>query len=92
MGRSISPAPGTFKGLQRGSISLSSSTSATATITAVDTSKAKLKNLGWSIDSTGDARDCARVTLTNSTTITANRGNAGVTAATVVSWEVEEVY
>ena len=92
MGRQSNPPAGTRKSIQRGVIALTSVTSATATVTAVNTSKARLYNLGWSISSGGSALDSVRVALTNSTTITATRGNTGGAVDSTVSWELEEFY
>lgn len=93
MGRTVSPPPGAIKSIQRGVITISGATGATATVTAVDTTKAQLRQLGSSITagSGSDARDYASLVLTNSTTITATRANAGTTA-TAVSWELVEVF
>lgn len=87
MGRLISPEPGAFKSIQRGTINLGGVTSSTATITAVDTAKASLRLLGFSNASTTDS---VYIALTNSTTITATRPST--TGTIVVSWELTEVY
>lgn len=76
-----------IKSIQRGVITLSSVTSATATITAVVTAKTALRHLGATSD-VGEAYSLARINLTNTTTITATRGNA--TGTSTVSWELTE--
>lgn len=60
-----------IKSIQYGSIVITSSTtSGTATITAVDTNKAALLNLGTKVSVAGQDNN---ITLTNSTTVTASR-------------------
>jgi hypothetical protein len=96
---------GRIKSIQRGVISLST-TSGTATITAVDTTKSILYNLG--VVDNGAYRDSAGtgsgsvlqigLQLTNSTTITASVGSAFFTGFTSVvaygsvSWQLVEYY
>jgi hypothetical protein len=78
-----------IKSIQRGLITISgAATSATATLSpAVTTSKAMLMNLGSNaVDF--DVRYQARLTLTNSTTVTATRVGTGTD--TFVSWQVVE--
>ena len=90
MGRAISPAPGTFKSVQRGTISMSGAVSTgTSTITAVDTAKAELRSLGCTSDNTAYTLT-AHVVLTNSTTVTATR--VAASGVTVAAWELTEVY
>lgn len=95
MGRSISPAPGTLKRIDRGVITIPTLTQ-TGTYTlspAVDTAKSTLRLLGSNGTSGGAPLGTSwpYVVLTNSTTITARRetGNADVL---YVSWELEEVF
>lgn len=95
MGRSINPAPGTFKRIDRGVITIPTLTqTGTYTISpAVDTTKTALRFLGAS-GTSGSAllgTSFPYVVLTNSTTITARRetGNADIL---YVSWELQEVY
>lgn len=79
------------KQIQRGTISISSATSNTATLSpAVDTTRTELRVLGQSL-SADDSTYSARTVLTDSTTVTATRVNAG-SATTVVSWEITEYY
>jgi len=81
--------PSKIKSIQRGTITVpNSTTSATATVTAVVTGKAELRMLGASTTSGETAAPELRVTLTNSTTITATRVNT--TYAVIVSWELTE--
>lgn len=63
------------------------SASNTATITSVDTSKAFIIVQGYSYNSTNEvpAQNLVRVTLTNSTTITATRNTAGSSNAVTVN-------
>lgn len=89
MGRAISPAPGTFKNVQRGTIDLNAVSSNTANVSPVDTTKAQLRILGFSADNNSFIL-APRVSLTNSTTVTANRATS--TGQTIVSWELTEVF
>jgi len=81
-----------IKSIQRGTITISSgAVSNTATISSVTTSKTQLNFLGSS--TTADLSlylAFTRVTLTNSTTVTATRGGAGGHDTTTVSYEVIE--
>lgn len=77
---------GAFKPMQRGVISLTSGTG-TATITAVDTTKARLRHLGLSAGSS-TVYGNGTLVLTNSTTITATI----TTGSGAISWELEELY
>lgn len=92
MGATLYPVPGTIKSIQRGVINISGA-SATATVTAVVVAKSTLTMLGSSINAGAgsDARDYAHIVLTNSTTITATRGNTGTTSS-AVAWELVERY
>jgi translation initiation factor 2 gamma subunit (eIF-2gamma) len=84
-----------IKSIQRGTLSNSVGSQATATISPVNTSKALLSNLGTSgydfANTTLDGAANYRLTLTNSTTITANRG-VSTSNNIVVSWELVEYY
>lgn len=80
-----------IKSIQRGTITVTSASSATATITSVNTAKCELRMLGYGVDSPGDHQYVPRLTLTNSTTITATR-NVSDGISTTVSWELTEFY
>jgi len=70
-----------IKTIQQGTILIAtSSISATATITAVTIGKAYVINLGWGQNNAAApaGSDQPRVTLTNSTTVTATTAGAGV--------------
>lgn len=87
----------TVKSIQYVTLTLASgNTSDTATISAVDTAKTTLHMLGFSTSYTGGgsptpASTFPRITLTNSTTITATRNTAPAND-TVISICVEEKY
>lgn len=71
--------PGVIKSNQAGTIALATVASNTATITAVNTSKATVINLGNMTDdsvSGNGQRWTVRLTLTNATTVTATHGSA----------------
>jgi hypothetical protein len=81
---------GGIKSIQRGVISFSAA-SATATVSSVDTSKSKLKMLGFTTNTGSGAlqgNDATKIVLTNATTITATK--AGALNTIDVSWELEE--
>lgn len=59
----------------------SSQTSNTATITAVDTNNSIILWGGWQTTATSAAQGFSRLTLTNSTTVTANRNTSATTSA-----------
>lgn len=81
---------GGIKSTQRGEISISAGAPMqTATISAVTLAKSELRLLG-STNSAGEAGSFARIQLTNTTTITATRGNTG--GETIASWELTERY
>lgn len=85
--------PGVIKSVQRGTISLVAVTSNTATITAVNTAKSFVGNLGWTIETTDGAASRVynlRAALTDATTVTASRSLGTGTA--VVSYQVVEFY
>lgn len=72
---------GFISNVQYGSISMAIGTaSATATITAVDTSKSVVVGLGNTASSTVGGEMSVAFTLTNSTTVTANRNSGGSTS------------
>lgn len=90
MGRAISPAPGTFKSVQRGVINIATAaTTATATIASVDAAKSELRFLGSSTDNNA-VTQLAHLTLTNATTVTATRGIS--TSNSYASFEVVEYF
>ena len=82
---------GDIKSIQRGAISVNAgggTGSNTATITSVDTSKSECRFMG--VTSGVSIKGLARVTLTNSTTVTADASGDGGTY--VVGYEVVEYY
>lgn len=82
-----------IKSIQRGTVAFGANSSMTATISAVNTSKAEIAYLGFSMSGNiaEEVNIYPRLTLTNSTTITANRNGANTTNPTV-SWQVTEYY
>lgn len=105
LGREHAPAPahaglsstqGIVKSVQYGSITIGTgSTSNTATITAVRTDKALLVYLGGTVSGSGTGNTdiaLSRVTLTNSTTVTATRGESDANLSTVTTFVVIEFY
>lgn len=93
MGRAISPVPGSVKAVQRGAIVIGAGTnSQTATIAAVDMSKSELRLLGNrnNVTSAPIGTDWVTLSLTNSTTITADRQTNGSGSTETVSWELTE--
>jgi hypothetical protein len=85
-------APGVIRSIQRGTIALNAATSATGAVTEVNSSKSELTYTG---ETSGDgfgypARYLIRVVLTNSTTVTATRGNA--TNNMVSSYQLVEFF
>lgn len=93
MGAGISTSKtGIIKSIQRGTIAMSSSEiTKTATVNSVDTAKSVLNFLGSSCDTLNGGPGFIRLSLTNSTTVTADRGIHGSSAATA-SYEVIEYY
>ena len=79
------------KSVQRGTITLTSTSSTSANISAVNTSKSVLNYLGMTtlMDST---RVLIQLALTNSTTVTAKTNGATETYPSTVSFEVIEYY
>lgn len=82
---------GVLKSLQRGLIVLSSVSSNTATVTAVTTANSFCNYLNFKSGAATSAPDTAyhKISLTNSTTVTATRNTAGATDSTI-SYEVVE--
>lgn len=82
------------KSVQRGAITITAATSNTATITAVVTANCRLRWLGQSFSaaSTSQASSCARLALTNATTITATVQTDPGANSTVVSYEILEYW
>ncbi|WP_440110329.1 hypothetical protein [Acidovorax sp. BL-A-41-H1] len=78
-----------IKSIQRGVLSASGAASATATISSVNVSKSILIDLGQTASGTG-VNVCARLELTNSTTLTATRASAA--SDTAVSWQLVEYF
>lgn len=91
MGVTSSASLAGIKSIQRGVITMmTTSSSGTATITAVNTAKAQVTLLGTNFTN-DNAYYAARLTLTNATTVTANRGTA-INGTSDVSYEVTEWY
>lgn len=86
----ISAAGSRLKSLQRGVISLTGVTSNTATISAVNTAKAEVRFIGIWCDTavTVPAATQTKLDLTNGTTVTATRANAG--GNVTINYEVSE--
>lgn len=83
---------GGLKSVQSGTITLAAVASNTATITEVDPANALIVLLGFETDAVNDTRDgLHRIALTNGTTVTATRGQAGATTA-IVGFVVIEFY
>ena len=89
----MSYAPSVIKSIQRGTITFSAgdNETATATITAVVTAKSVLSVLGIE-DSGLDFSSLMRITLTNTTTITASRESDSSSRANVVGFVITEYY
>jgi hypothetical protein len=84
-----------IKSIQRGTITIpANATSATATITSVNTSKTMINFLGYNHDTAYTSYSpnivVPRITLTNSTTVTATKGTSHFASVTIVSYEVIE--
>ena len=89
MARTITPAPGTRRSLQRGTTLLSSPlTTMTVTVNAVNPAKAALRMLGCADASA--TKGSAYVELLNSTTIRVTRADGS--GNTTISWELDESY
>ena len=90
-------AGGGVKSVQRGTIVFTSATTAGATITAVDPNKTMLNYLGqngyYNVTTTNslDGIGLSRISLTDSTTVTATRYTTSTTGH-IVSYEVIEFY
>jgi hypothetical protein len=83
--------------IQRGTITMTgTNTTGTATISAVDTAKSSLRNLGFSTNTVitpATDYDGVRLALTNTTTVTATRGAGNISAAVVTAqFEVVEQF
>lgn len=84
--------PGIIKSIQRGTITLAAAVSSnTASVTEVNMNKAEVFNLGFStsVHETANHLSC-NLTLTNSTTITAQR--SGTTPEIIISYELVQKY
>jgi hypothetical protein len=83
---------GAVKSIQRGTILIYVGiTSATATIGAVNTAKSSLSLLGYSVSTGGSMSDNSpRLSLTDATTITAERFSTTNNTAVTVSWQLVE--
>ena len=85
--------PGRIRSLQDGTTLMSGVDTNTSTITAVNTNKAQLVYRGTNFDTAGtttNAQARVRIILTNTTTVTAVRGNS--TNALTAAWTVVEFY
>lgn len=79
-----------IKSIQYGTISVTGAgTTNTATVTAVNTAKSVLSNLG---STENVASETLRLALTNSTTITATRDSAASAGTSTVSFCLTEYY
>lgn len=79
-----------IKSIQRGTITIANATASnTATITAVDPNNAIVHGLGNTVNEAPNS-SFVRVTLTNSTTVTATR--SGTVSANTVNYEVIEYW
>ena len=87
------PPLGAIKSIQAGTISIAgANVTNTATVTAVDTTKAVLTFLGYSMD-VANPECSVRIALTNSTTITATRSSTGGgTTTSIVGYFLTEYY
>ena len=90
LGKNIITKDTVIKSIQRGTIVLINVNSNTATISAVVTAKTKLNWLGQTLGS-DVLPDMVRLSLTNTTTITATRINSTADVSTV-SFEAIEYY
>lgn len=79
-----------IKSIQRGTVSASSGAGTAVTITAVNTAKTELRQLGGGSMNGAGQPVFGRISLTNSTTITAIASDA--TASPPTSWELTEFY
>lgn len=81
-----------IKSVQRGTVAVTSGNSTgTATVTQVDPNKAELHFLGSEAYSGGNILPI-RITLTNGTTVTANRYSSVTTGTTTASFELVEYF
>jgi hypothetical protein len=81
---------GNIKSIQRGTLSFGTSSTASATITTVNTDKSILFNLGMQGSGTTFDRGSGRISLENSTTISAVR--FGDTSNGNISYQLVEYY
>lgn len=85
-----------IKSIQYGTVSITgTNTSGTATITSVSTAKTVLQFLGWTTDASvtdNQRRWHPRITLTDATTVTANRNSGATGYDCTVSFAVVEYY
>lgn len=81
-----------YKRIQRGTVQINSSnTSGTATVTAVNMDRAELRMLGHTYTGAETLeRALPRISLTNSTTITANRNSTTTSNNVQISYELVE--
>lgn len=79
-----------IKSIQYGTITLAGVASNTATITTVSTTKSVLHFLGNTATSTSGETFMTKLSLTNATTITADRTNASATS--VIGFCIAEYY
>ena len=89
----VSSRLGAIAGIDRGTITVltsGGSLSNTATVGAVSTGRAVLAHLGETIGSNSAVEPHSRITLTNSTTITANAETSTGTYDVTVSYELVE--
>lgn len=80
----------TIKSRQSGSISISDTTSGTATITAIVVANCQLANTGVQSVTAQAYETASKLILTNTTTVTATRGNIGGGDSHSVGYEVFE--
>lgn len=82
-----------IKSLGRGTIALTAANlTADATITAVDTSKTLIFNLGMATAADSISKTSAYLSLVNSTTIRATRGNQDGSVSSTISYQYVEYY
>ncbi len=83
--------PGIIRSVQRGTIVIANGTASnTATITTVNTTKSIVTFLGTTFTAIAAVDERARLTLTNSTTVTANR--VGTTDTVTIGYQVVEYW
>ena len=86
--------PGVVKSKQVGTIALNSVASNTATIATVNTAKSVCEQVGYTCAGTSyDSREhMARITLTNATTVTANRQSTSSLFNITYGYQIVEFY